>query len=222
MTSITTKIPNINDLLADGAHFVEQRGADHYIINSLTGLVVMVIPIRASKVPLKYTEHRHSTGEVYWTYEQATEIETVSHRNTYNPAIIDIICSRMVEGRSLSDICGKPDMPTYATLCRWRRQHPWITEALEQARRDRAEVLRDEALSEAMAADEDNVTAQRLKTDLLKWAASVDDPARYSPKTKVDATLAVATQIVVDTGISRVRDEERTVVDSDSAIEKQG
>ena len=216
MTNTLTKIPNINDLLSDGTHFAEARGAEHHIINSLTGLVVMVTPARAGTVPLRYTERRHPTGEVYWTYEQATEVVTIHARTLYNPAIVDIICSRIVEGQSLTDICRQPDIPSYVTLCRWRRQHPYINEMLEQARRDRAEAMRDKALSEALAADEDNVAAQRLKTDVLKWAASVDDPAKYSPKTKVDATVAVATKILIDTGINR-----DIPVESTSQIEKE-
>lgn len=124
----------------------------------------------------------------------------------YNPAIIDMMCAKIAEGGSLSDLCETPGFPSYALLCRWRRAEPWINEALDMARKDRAEYMRDRALKEALAArDKNDAPAQALKTETYKWAAGVDD-GKYSPKAKVEATVNQPTQIIVVTGIDRTRD----------------
>lgn len=203
MSQITMQPPDIKTLLSDGLHFAERKGDMIHIINALTAHTAIIFPAIPTPTPVTFVQQQQPSGEITWVPSDRQDVVTIDRLKVYNPAIIDIICSRIVEGASLSEICRQPDMPTYATLCRWRRREPWITEVLEQARRDRAEYLRDQALSEALAADEDNAAAKRLVVDTYKWAASTDDPARYSPKTKVDATLAVATQILVDTGIDR-------------------
>lgn len=93
-------------------------------------------------------------------------------------------------------------MPSYATLCRWRRIHPWIDERLHEARIDRAERLRDEAMELIEGTiDKDEVAAVTLKHKAKVWAAGVDDPNRYSPKAKIEATVNNPTQILVYTGI---------------------
>lgn len=127
----------------------------------------------------------------------------------YTPEAVAILCQRVAEGGSVTRICAEyEDMPTYASLCRWKRTMNHIEEDLEMARRDRAEYLRDVALREAMSAvDKNDTPAQNLKYEANKWAAGVDQPGRYGQKNKVDVAVS-ATMLVVDTGIYR---EERNV-----------
>lgn len=202
MPEIINVMPKIEDLLQDGKHFAERRGTDLHIINSLTGESTIVMPPPTVKGSIKFIERRLPSGNICWVYDLSVEIEEIRHNTVYNPAIIDLICQRIVDGMSLTEVCKLPNMPGYSVLCRWRRQEPWIEHALEQARRDRAEAMRDQALAEALAADEDNASAQRLKVDTLKWGASVDHE-RYNPKTKVEATINTPTVIQVVTGIDR-------------------
>lgn len=98
-------------------------------------------------------------------------------------------------------------MPSYTTFCRWRREHPWIEEHIERARRDRAEHYRDKVLLEAEIAtsSKDPINATNTKIDAYKWAAGIDKPEVYSPKAKLEATVNVPTQIIVATGIDRSR-----------------
>lgn len=94
-------------------------------------------------------------------------------------------------------------MPSYPTLRAWAKQHPWIDEHLNQARRDRAETLRDKAVFTAETSEsKDPIDSAALKVDTYKWAAGVDNE-KYNPKTKVEATISTPTQIVVYTGIDR-------------------
>lgn len=202
MSDIVRIMPKIEDLLQDGKHFAERVGTDLHIINSLTGEATVIMPPPTNTTTIKYVERRLPSGNSCWVYDNGVQVEEVRQNTVYNPAVVDLICQRIVDGMSLTDVCKLPGMPSYAVLCRWKRQEAWIEGALDQARRDRAEALRDQAVEEAMAADEDNAVPQRLKVDTLKWAAGTDHE-RYNPKSKVDMTVTAPTQIIVQTGVDR-------------------
>lgn len=140
----------------------------------------------------------------------------------FSQYLVDIICTLVAEGGSLTEICTRQGMPKYTTVCRWRRQHPHIQEQLDQARRDRAEYLRDQALKEAEGStSRDPIGAHALRVDTYLKAASFDD-AKYSPKAKVEATITAPTQIIVSTGITReVKDvtESRENTSGNKAVE---
>lgn len=173
-------LPTLDQLLKEPQNFAEHTPTHWRIINSLTGEVVLEVP----KTPPVRTEGGGS-------------------RLAYNPAIIDMMCSKIVMGETLADICTTPGFPTYDLLCRWRRTEPWINEALDLARKDRAERYKDLALKEALAAQSaKDAPAQTLKVETYKWSAGVDDP-KMSPKAKVDVAINTPTQIVVVTGIDR-------------------
>lgn len=199
----TTPI-NLNELIRDGKHFAETRGAHIHVVDSTTGVSVAVIPINARGAyssPL--IETTLEDGTKVWAPAGMNPIVGGTRAVIFSPLLIDVICAKITEGGNITTICQGPGMPTYATLCQWRRQHKWIDERLEQARRDRAEYLRDRALIEAMeTVDADDAIKQRLKHDALKWAAGVDHE-KYNPKTKIDAVVSAPTQIIVHTGISR-------------------
>lgn len=95
-------------------------------------------------------------------------------------------------------------MPKYSQLVRWMRVHPWIKQAIEDARLARAEYHRDKVMEEAERAEswKDAIIATQVKIDAHKWAAGVDD-AKYKGNAKIEASINVPTQIVVHTGIDR-------------------
>jgi transposase-like protein len=135
----------------------------------------------------------------------------------YSPMVIDQICDLLVNGGSLTKICQMPGMPSYTTLSKWRRQHPEVATALEEARRDRAEALRDKAVA-LVEGDlhKNDVPGVELQVETLWKAAGVDD-VRYSPRAKVEATVTVPTQIIVETGIRRDIQPEAQPTHTESA-----
>lgn len=133
----------------------------------------------------------------------------------YSQMTADLICQLVAEGEPITKICNKVGMPPYHIFTRWRRENAGFRDQLEDARKDRAEAMRDLALQEALAADEDSATAQKLKHEAYKWAAGVDDQSRYSPKAKVEGSVAVPIQLVINTGIHReqfreIKDEDKS------------
>lgn len=209
---------DVLELIKDGRHFAEKKGNQIFIIDSLTGNTIAMYADTTLGVPTNFDKITLANGSIAWVQNglnpQALERGVV----TYNPLVIDIICQRIAEGGSLTAICKELNMPSYQTLCRWRRAHPSIDEQLQIARRDRAEYLRDEALAEAKSAEgRDPISGSQLRVDTLKWAASVDHE-RYNPKTKVEATINAPTQILVYTGIDRetpVEMKDAKVIDVD-------
>lgn len=206
---VPSPIPNtsedILDLLRDGRHFANKVGFLTQIIDSLTGdIVVQYTEADKGGLPVALERNVLPTGETVWT-ENGRTLDLVSPRTSvYTPVVLDILCQRVAEGGAITEICKQPDMPTYNVLCRWRREHPEINLALEMARKDRAESMRDKALKTAEGAEgKDPISGDQLRVDTYKWAASTDDAARYSPKAKVEATVSVPTIIQVNTGIER-------------------
>jgi hypothetical protein len=201
-------VPQVDllDLIRKGTHYAETRGEFIHILEMHSGRTIAVHNKNdpgATLVPRTLPD-----GTTIWSpqghnlqYFQKPEIQ-------YNPMIVDLICQKIVEGKGITEICGTsekqglPGFPTYSTYSRWRRTHPELMDAINQARLDRAEFLRDKALQEGELANEDDIEVRRLRSDLAKWAAGVDD-GRFSPKAKVEATFNVPTQIIVHTGINK-------------------
>lgn len=195
-------------LLKDGRHFAEHRGGHTHIIDSLTGVSIAVLAqdprtaLSARLIPVE-----SPTGGVTWVQE-GVKVPTVSSGTEYNPLVLDIVCQKISEGKNITAVCKEEGMPTYNTLCRWRRMYPEVDRALELARRDRAESLRDKVLARAEQVMENNtdskgdVAALGVLLDATKWAAAVDSE-KYNPKAKVEATVNIPTIIQVNTGIVR-------------------
>lgn len=132
----------------------------------------------------------------------AKELDVGRHQ-PYSLHLVAAVCEQVAQGESLTKVCKKQGMPSYRQFCVWRKMHPEVSQMLEDARRDRAEALRDMALEEALKTeDKDDAVVQRLKHDAYKWAAGVDDQ-RFSPRAKVEASINAPMQIVLHTGIDR-------------------
>lgn len=197
------QVPDILQLVRAGTHYTALREGVLHVVDASTGHSLAITKTNPG-ANSRYIRRTNPDGTYTWCLEELRDHESCLSYAQYSPLVVDEICRRIVEGEALTRICnGAEGMPTYNDFCRWRRAHPWIIEALDRAREDRAEKLRDEAI--ALADDAVSVkdaAAQALKVEVRKWAAAVDS-ARYNPKTKVEATLNVPTQIIVQTGIER-------------------
>lgn len=192
------------------------------IINAETG---QVLAVQSSKEDLfkakkdRLVLHRREDGTPVYLEKGLTlsDVHPQSSRG-YDPVTMSLICQRVVEGESLTRICGDPAMPSYATICKWRQKHPEADDLLMMAYRDRSEVYHDKALESALLArDKDDAPAQKLKVDTFKWAAQMGNQERFSPRQKIDQNVQVASRIVVETGIRRPGDPghiEHEVIDA--------
>lgn len=206
-------VPDIIELVRKGTHFTELRDGIIHVVSALTGHAIALME-NIHNVPTRWRKRENFDGTITWVQEGLDSADRPAGRVLlFSPLIIDQMCSMMVEGDPHSDppgraigitrICGRPGFPSYNEFCRWKRQHPWIHEMIEQARKDRAERLRDEAIEIAdTAISAKDAPAKALRVEIRKWSAGVDNE-RYNPKTKVDAQINIPTQIIVQTGIER-------------------
>lgn len=125
----------------------------------------------------------------------------------YAPYVVDLICQKITEGMSLTKVCELPGFPTYAEFCRWKRLVPEIKEQIAQARKDRAEYLRDLAFEEAKNIDEDTAQSDKARFEAMMKLAAVDDKEVYGSSKQVDAGAGSVT-IVISTGIDRTHERE--------------
>lgn len=180
--------------------------------DAVTGKIVAIHTRMNAAIPQEDTEEIALPDGTLVVVEKGVDISSLNHifleKKQYNPIFVDLIAQKIAEGGSLTKICKEPGMPSYATVCRWRRLHPEIEESFRKAREDRAEYLRDLVFDEAFAADEDNLGAQKLRVDALKWLAGKDDPNKYEAKPDKMQVNVTPSVIMVQTGISRGEDAE--------------
>ena len=149
---------------------------------------------------------------------------------TFSQIIIDLICSKILEGQRMVAICREPGMPPFPVLAKWRREKPAVNEQIMQARSDYAEIIREQIIEEAMGdmyqwnthlekydVDEKGdripvtpsnewIAQKKLRIGALQWAAGVDSPDRFGSKTKVIGENTTTVHLIVDTGIRRNED----------------
>lgn len=144
----------------------------------------------------------------------------------YSDALGDIICQKIMEGTSFTDIPTIEKMPSLTTIRYWMRSHRDFADKIAFAKRVRAEKMRDEAVrigKESVDADKNDVPGRALAVATLKWAAEKDDPATYGNKVEVSGGVTV--QMILETGIKRRSDYEQAgipiVNNDDRIIEKK-
>lgn len=127
----------------------------------------------------------------------------------YNEKWARIIAQLYMEV-SLDTICKKDGFPSLGVINRWRAEHSEFDEALDMARKYRAESyedrIHDMATSEE-ALEKEQVAGVKAKFDMLKWLASVNNRERYGQNQNARAGEGGVT-IVLDTGIRRNEDIE--------------
>lgn len=207
MTSVQNHAIDITSLVSDGEHFARRNPHTQLqeIVSAVTGRVVAILEKStnlASRIPV--LERRllpnGSTIFVETTISAVGNVDSIP----YHPWIIDQICEKIANGGALTKICKEPGMPSYTTLCSWRRKYPYVEESLDKARLDRTEYMRDEAVAIALENEDHKFPTQaaKLKVDTLLQAAGFDNP-KYSPKAKLDVSVTAPTQIIIQTGIDR-------------------
>ena len=113
----------------------------------------------------------------------------------YNEEIHQTIIERLMQGRSLLSICRDEDVPSHATVLRWRKKYPDFDEAIPRAREEGTHALADQCLEIADNSDLDPQD-RRVKIDtrlrlIGKWNAR-----NYGDKQQVEHTGSVNITVV--------------------------
>lgn len=127
----------------------------------------------------------------------------------------DIICERLVEGKSLHAICGDESLPSITTVMRWlgEEESGHLREQYARAREAQAEKMAEDILAIAdeecttvraskhgidgdadgmreVVFDATAVARNRLRVDARKWLASKLAPKKYGDKVLNEVTGA--------------------------------
>jgi hypothetical protein len=117
----------------------------------------------------------------------------LQHRNSkgiyYSPQWADLFCEQVYLGENLTDICEKPNMPNYQTVCQWRKIYPEFEKKFQAAYEARGERSRDDVhrANKRMYEEQDpeKYMVDKAYIENLKWLASKDDPKKYSAHVEV-------------------------------------
>ena len=106
----------------------------------------------------------------------------------YSVELTDEICRQLAEGKSMLEICSKPEMPHVSNIYRWLRRHEDFRDRYVSAREQQAHTIADRAV--AMALDGDRVITDpqvaKVQLDAIKWTAARLAPKVYGNKAELN------------------------------------
>lgn len=206
---------DISKLLQDGRVYLRKKFDEVHVYDSCTNEELLVYAVRNGAHVTFDKVLDATTNKIIWKDPLGAPVAALIDTSTvqYSEDVIALLLERMTDGMSLTGICRLPDMPKYSQLVRWMKYHPWIRQALEDARMARAEHHRDKVMEEAERAEssKDPIEATKVKIQAHQWLAGVDD-ARYSSKNKIEANINMPTQIIVQTNVPRGQIESERVI----------
>lgn len=109
----------------------------------------------------------------------------------YSKELINNICEKIANGKSLRSICSSDEMPSTSTVMLWLKDKPEFSEQYARARGFQADMLFDQALDILHEDFKDNVEVQaaKVRLDVIKWTAGKLAPKKYGEYKQVDANV---------------------------------
>src|SRR6266540_2476920 len=127
----------------------------------------------------------------------------------YSERIVNDICEKLSEGKSLLTICANEGMPSTTTVYKWLSEKPDFLHKYARAREAQADYLAEEILEIADDSTKDvsvdsngkvtinyeNINRARLRIDSRKWYASKLAPRKYGDRQSVEMSGTNGSQI---------------------------
>lgn len=176
-------------------HFLDEQG-NLMKTDILTGEVVS-------------TAHNYAEGmEPGKQLEPSFALELKDKRKfwSYNDTYRDLICNLLATGKTFTDISKMRGFPGVSVIAQWRAAHSDFEDAIRAARRMGADYYADkiaDSLEEGRVLNKDEIPAEKLYYDKLKWLAEKADPDQYGNRTKISGDKNAPLTLIVDTGIQR-------------------
>lgn len=92
------------------------------------------------------------------------------------------ICEQLSIGRSLISISKDTNVPSYATIYRWRKNNKDFDTSIAHAREIQADYFLDKQIEIADNATVEDYLLRKFQADNLKWVASKLQPKKYGDK----------------------------------------
>src|SRR5262249_54046072 len=127
------------------------------------------------------------------TKTRSTQIPAKIGRPTkYTVGWAERFCDLISEGRSVAEICARPDMPSQQSVYTWLRNDDDFPERYAGAREAQADLFFKECLEIAdRGKDSENesqarIQRDRLRVDTRKWMAARLAPKKYGDRVSHD------------------------------------
>ncbi len=133
---------------------------------------------------------------------KGSEPKPVGRPSTYTKELADLICSRIIEGKSLRSILNEEDMPDKSTVFRWLREFKEFRDNYDSSVIERTLAMGEEIIDIADEGTNDFMTItkgdvsynvedrevtnrSKLRVETRKWLMSKMQPKKYGDKVDV-------------------------------------
>lgn len=125
-----------------------------------------------------------SSHQVCSANQNANQGKKPGRSSDYLPEIATDICSLLITGDSLRNICKRPGMPNKGTVMRWLKIHEEFRDQYAKAADIRADAIFEEMLdiSDDVETDSAAVAKARLQIETRKWVVARMAPKKYSDR----------------------------------------
>lgn len=124
----------------------------------------------------------------------------------FTEALADRICSELIDGKSLVEVCEAEDMPHRSTVYRWMDSDETFATRCARAREGQADFMDHEILKEAKHATPETASVAKVRISAYQWRAAKLNPKRYGDRVVNEHTGEGG-------GPIRVQKIERVIVD---------
>jgi len=190
-------------------HYMDDDGRLH-VVDLLTGDIVKSAPeFEKGLVPGQRMSPQFIKGN--------------SQFYQYNKIYCDLICQMISEGKTLTDIGKMPGFPSTSIIAQWRTRHEELENGIRAARRARAEGYADkiaESLEETRELNKDDIPAEKLYFDKLKYLAEKNDPQTYGTKNAGEHT-PTQVNMVINTGVPLDDDDSPVTIEVEDESNKR-
>jgi len=181
-------------------HYMDDDGKLH-VVDLITGNVVKSAPdFEKGLVPGKPMSPQFIKGS--------------SQFYRYTPVYKDLIAQRIAEGMTMTDISKMAGMPSTSIIAKWRIEHPDLNDAILAARKARAEVYADkiaESVDETRELKKDDIPAEKLYFEKLKYLAEKNDPHTYAARPSGEQAGPAQVNMVINTGVPLEEEQPVTI-----------
>ncbi len=181
------------------------------IISISTGQVVSLLGdlYEIDRAPIEFVEIQTPHGVIKVQKGVSLDHLPINHKMPLSQTLAEVICSHIAEGMGLVKVCHLPGMPSYTTLCKWRRHHEWFATMVNDALKDRSDYIADsivDIIDSTSVHTPEDLGVLKEKVAALKWTAEKNHPDRYGSKTKVVGDATQPVKIVIETGFREKSD----------------
>lgn len=130
----------------------------------------------------------------------------------------DTFCERLEAGEAISSICSSPGMPSWPTICKWKRERASFFTQYMRARENSAESCEHNGIQATLnATDKESAAVATAQLNAWKWAAAKRNPRTHGERfdAHFSGTVAV-TRVPLDTSL--LTEEQMQVLDEISLL----